>query len=436
MKNTKIILLFLLFFTVKLYAQDYCMTAPVGYGAGTTGGGNVTPVTVSTYNDLKSNLTSSSAKVILVSGTITIPSNGQISLKSNKTLIGLPGAKLVSNDQTKDGSGILKMNGISNVIIRNLIFEGPGAYDIDGADLITNTGCTNLWVDHCEFYDGVDGNFDNTNNADKITISWCKFGYKKAYKAGGLETDDHRFTNLVGGGSSDYPTDGRYSITFQYCYWTDGCKSRMPRARNAQLHILNCYYNVTTKNTSGGNVSTTAIGLEAGTKGTDCYVESSNFKKISTIADCSYGGTPNLRMVNCIKGSNGATVTDKNGSTVSAPSYTYTVLPVAQVEAAVTGSCGAGATLYVTSTGEISSPCDPSATIESVGLNKVAFIQTEEQLMIRGIDVADVILYTVSGSKISHQKGANINIDFLSSGLYIAQIRTEAGNVFSRKFIK
>ncbi len=115
MKHTQIILLFFVLLLGKAYAQDYYMTAPIGYGAGTTGGGTATPVTVSTYNDLKSNLTSSSAKVILVSGTITIPSGGQISVKSNKTLIGLPGAKLLSNDQTASNSGILKLGDISNV---------------------------------------------------------------------------------------------------------------------------------------------------------------------------------------------------------------------------------------------------------------------------------------------------------------------------------
>ncbi len=79
----------------------------------------------------------------------------------------MPGARLV-NTQLKtnvsgstDPSGILYIKpGSNNVIIRNLIFEGPGAYDVDGQDNLTNEG-TNIWVDHCEFQDGMDGNFDN-----------------------------------------------------------------------------------------------------------------------------------------------------------------------------------------------------------------------------------------------------------------------------------
>jgi pectate lyase len=315
-------------------------------------------------------------------------------------------------------------------IIRNLIFEGPGAYDVDGKDLLTNTGCTKLWVDHCEFYDGVDGNFDNSNSADNITISWCKFGYKKPPKSGGSGgSNDHRFSNLVGGSSSDYPADNRYSITFQYCYWADGCKQRMPRARNAQLHILNCYVNTSVS-------GSTAIGLEAGNKGTDCYVENSNYEKVAKVSDCSYGGTPNLTMKNCIKGTSGTAVTDKNGTTVSPPAYTYTALPVSQVKAAVTGSCGAGATLNVTAAGEISSPCSSPTSDEAIEINKATFIQTENQLLVRGVDVAYVVIYTSSGSIVSHQDNADINITFLSSGFYVAQITTNDGQVFSRKFIK
>ncbi len=325
------------FLTMSVHAQDYAMTAPVGYGAGATGGGNATPIVVTDYAGLKTQLISSTAAVIIVNGTITIPSKGMISVKSNKTLLGLPGAKLVSADQTKDGSGILSLgSGISNVIIRNLIFEGPGAYDTDGKDLLSNTGCSKLWVDHCEFYDGVDGNFDNTNSADNVTISWCKFGYNKTPKPDGPGgSDDHRFSNLVGGDVDDFPTDGAYSITFMFCHWQPNCKERMPRARNAQLHLLNCL------NTSGG----LAIGLQGGDKGSKCYVEGTVFDKCTTYKD--YGGTYTLTFVDCIN-----KASDKGAA--PKPVYTYTALPSAQVKAAVTSACGAGATLNVTSAGVVS----------------------------------------------------------------------------------
>jgi pectate lyase len=265
---------------------------------------------------------------------------------TNKTLLGLKGVKLISTAQVKNG-GILGLKaGSNNVIIRNLIFEGPGAYDVDGNDLLTNNGCLNLWVDHCEFYDGVDGNFDNVNSADNVSISWCKFGYNKPPKAGGSGgSDDHRFSNLIGGSESAAPADGHYSITFQFCYWSEGCRERMPRARNAELHILNCYYNVAAS-------STTALGLEGGTKGLSCYVEGTHFKQVGTIYK-SYGtGTKTLAFVDCLA----SKALPANIGTAPRPDYPYSVLPVDQVEAAITDTYGAGATLDVTASGEITSP--------------------------------------------------------------------------------
>ena len=60
------------------------------------------------------------------------------------------------------GSGkstlLYNISGMDRITSGNLIFEGPGAYDVDGRDNLTSE-CTNLWVDHCEFQDGTDGNF-------------------------------------------------------------------------------------------------------------------------------------------------------------------------------------------------------------------------------------------------------------------------------------
>ncbi|MDP2160357.1 MAG: pectate lyase, partial [Flavobacterium sp.] len=180
MKN-KYLLLLLILSSIAVFSQDYYMATPQGYGAATTGGGNATPITVTTWAALRTQMQSSGSKVILVSGVLTVPANQQLrSVITNKSLIGLPGAKLISNTQVHPGGGIIYLRpGSNNVIIRNLIFEGPGAYDIDGEDLLTADGCTNLWVDHCEFQDGLDGNFDIKGQTDNVTVSWCKFTYLK-----------------------------------------------------------------------------------------------------------------------------------------------------------------------------------------------------------------------------------------------------------------
>ena len=158
------------FSSIYTIGQNYFMATPQGYASAATGGGNGIPVVVSTYTAFRNALssTSSANAVIIVSGTIDCIYTS-VTL-TNKTILGLPGAKL-RNIQITPGnsstsaanSGILNIKpGSNNVIIRNLIFEGPGAYDVDGRDNLTNEG-TNVWVDHCEFQDGTDGNFDIKN---------------------------------------------------------------------------------------------------------------------------------------------------------------------------------------------------------------------------------------------------------------------------------
>jgi pectate lyase len=327
-------------------------TVPQGFGAAATGGGDATPITVTNYSSFKAALTSSNP-VILVSGTIDCTLTS-VQLK-DKTIIGLPGARL-RNLQITPGnpstsaanSGILYLKaGSNNVIIRNLIFEGPGAYDVDGNDNLTSEA-TNLWVDHCEFQDGMDGNFDNKGKSDNTTISWCKFTYLKDPTARNTLnfTNDHRFSDLVGSSATDFPVDGHYSITFQNCYWAEGCKERMPRARNAELHILNCYY----KTTVSGSL---AIGLGGGNNNTSCYVENTDFATIGTVYKdytSTDGGTIGLTFDGCHNRAN-STI-----GTVSKPTYNYTALSLDDVASKVPNTTnGAGATLNVTTTGIISS---------------------------------------------------------------------------------
>lgn len=427
---------FLFFVFLAAFGQNYYMTKPEGFGAAATGGGNATPITVSNYDEFKAAIKLTTPQVILVSGTINCSYTSET--LTNKTIIGLKGARLVNTNQTATGSGILYLKpGSNNVIIRNLIFEGPGAYDVDGRDNLTSE-CTNLWVDHCEFQDGTDGNFDNKGAGDNTTISWCKFTYLKPAKAGGPGgADDHRFTNLVGSSKSDFPADGHYSITFQNCYWAEGCKERMPRARNAELHLLNCYYNTTVS-------GSLAIGLGGGNNNTTCYVENTNFANIASVYrnyNSTDGSTVGLTFDGCINGST-------NVGTVSKPSYTYTVLPVAEVATAVaTGNCGAGATLNVTAAGVISSGCAALGQNESM-LSKVLFYPTlvDSTLTVElpeNMDgLANIEVFSVSGAQVfSLSKKVNaaekiaLNLSTLSKGLYLCTLKIGTSTT-TWKFIK
>jgi pectate lyase len=429
-------------------AQNYYMTSPEGFGAAATGGGNATPVTVTTYTALKNALTSTAPAnaVILVSGTIDCIYTS-VTL-TNKTIIGLPGARL-RNTQITIGdpitsganSGILNIkSGSNNVIIRNLIFEGPGAYDVDGRDLLTSEGTT-IWVDHCEFQDGMDGNFDIKGTADNTTISWCKFTYLKPAIPRNVSgfSNDHRFSNLVGSGKDDFPSDGHYSITFQNCYWADGCKERMPRARNAELHILNCYYYTNV-------ASSLAIGLGGGNKNTTCYVENTDFAKITNVSSTSYigsdGGTVGLAFSGCLNKANSIS------GTVSKPTYSYTVLPVANVASYVTNAtCGAGATLSVNASGEISTTC-PNLSIES-NTKKVGYIYPTTVDNFLNIDLADnlsgeltINIFSVEGKNVFNQfkkvnpsEKLSFNVSYLPKGLYLCNL-TSGETSTSLKFLK
>jgi pectate lyase len=355
----------------SMHAQTYLFNSPEGYGSGVTGGGNGPISIVTTKAELQTALLASGPGRVIVKGALQC--DYLTVLVTNKTILGLPGSKLFTNDQTSGASGILNLKpGSTNVILRNLTFVGPGAYDSDGRDNLGMDGCTKMWVDHCDFQDGMDGNYDHKGLSDNITVSWCRFRYLKAPRSGGSGgTNDHRFTNLVGSDGSDAPADGKFSITWQYCWWDQGCVERMTRARNAQLHFLNCYWN-----TSVGKV---LLGLEK----TDAYVENSVFAGSGTKYQ-NYGGTVRLTSV-------GSTAAPTNVGVCPAPTYTHEAINASGVISALTGTCGAGATLTVTENGAVSTSCG-TQTGPTLETNS-----TENQSVTAGTAISSIV-YTWGGS--------------------------------------
>lgn len=121
----------------------------------------------------------------------------------------------------------------SNIIIRNITFIGPGSLDLSAQDAFCLNGCHNVWVDHCHFQDGQDGNLDivasGSRNSTNVTISWCTFSY-------GRNSFDHRFNTLL----SQRDPSTSY-ITFANCHWMGGAYFRTPMG-TAKAHIVNCLY--------------------------------------------------------------------------------------------------------------------------------------------------------------------------------------------------
>ena len=144
------------------------------------------------------------------------------------------------NKESYRKSGILSLIECQNIVIRNIMFRGPGSIDVSGNDLMSCVNKTkNCWIDHCAFIDGMDGNFDITGMSDFITVSWCTFCYTE-------HSYMHQNTNLVG--YSDREVPGYLNTTFAFCWWGTGCKQRMPMVRVGKIHMLNNYFTSTTAN--------------------------------------------------------------------------------------------------------------------------------------------------------------------------------------------
>lgn len=243
------------------------------------------------------------------------------------------------SNESYRSSGIFSLSGCKNIIIRNITFVGPGSVDVGGNDLISSTGgAKNIWVDHCTFQDGMDGNFDITQKSDFHTVSWCIFQYtSRSYM--------HQNTNLIG--SSDSETTGYLNTTFAFNWWATGCKQRMPMARVGKIHMLNNYFS-----------STTASNCINPRKNSEFLIEGNNFaqgvKKYYSQNDATAVTWTSDNYI-----AEASSLPSSFGTTVTVP-YEYTVAPYASVPTEVKEY--AGATLKYGDTGSD----DPEGTKGSI----------------------------------------------------------------------
>jgi pectate lyase len=215
----------------------------------TTGGGDAAPVVVTTLAELSNSAKGSEARVIHVRGNI----NGNVSVGSNKTLVGVCGASI---------TGHIHLSGSVNVIIRNLKVVGYNCSDSpadcsSGADAVTVNGAHHIWFDHCDISDGSDGNLDIANGSDLVTISYTKFSYSSARTDPVKGPSGHRFSNLIGSGDNVAADVGHLNVTFHHNWWADNVNQRMPRTRRGKIHVFNNLF------TSEGNSYCTNAGFEA-----------------------------------------------------------------------------------------------------------------------------------------------------------------------------
>ncbi|OUM59351.1 polysaccharide lyase family 1 protein, partial [Piromyces sp. E2] len=240
----------------------------IGYASlngGTTGGKGGQTIDVRNQAELTAALKSTGSKIIRINGIINI--NADLNVNSNTSIIGM------NKNSGIRGAGLIIKNA-RNVIIQNLKFNSCLGVN---KDCINAQKSTNIWVDHCEFYndrnhgkDYYDGLVDFTHASDYITLSWNYI-------------HDHYKASLVGHSDSNGGEDsGKLHITYHHNYFKN-VGSRLPSLRFGTGHIFNNVYE---------NIQASSVNVRMGAQ---ALVEGNVFrnanKPISTNLDSKQEGS-------------------------------------------------------------------------------------------------------------------------------------------------
>jgi pectate lyase len=311
---------------------DFSLLGFATLNGGTTGGAAGRSVTASTLAELIAYAKSPEPLIIQIDRTLSGGSQGAVVvLRSDKTLLGLGSAGFL------EGVGV-NISGQHNVIVRNLKLtmapvtntqindeNRPQVAVNDGDCLRIQGSSTNIWVDHCEFYnvdpavqhnqDLYDGLLDLKDESAYVTVSWCYF-------------HDHHKCHLVG--SSDKDNHDR-KVTFHHNRY-DNIKERVPSYRFGTGHVFSNYYH----HVGGSGVNSR--------QGACLRVEQNYFDEVrdpvvskNSAAPGQWDASGNL-YVNC-KGSQPSTST-----CTFVPSYDYAaaLTPAAAVKEVVLAGAGIG----------------------------------------------------------------------------------------------
>jgi pectate lyase len=287
-------------------------SAPIGFGAGTTGGAAGAMVTVTTYAQLVAEAKAADPRVIRVNGLIQ-GAQETVYVTSNKTIVGVgSGSGLV-------GGGFF-VKKASNVIIRNLRISLARA----PVDLIQIQKSDHVWVDHNELFndtahdkDYYDGLLDINHGSDLITVSWNRL-------------HDHFKGSLVGHSDKNAAEDtGKLRVTYSH-NWFEGVQARLPRVRFGTVHSYNNFFS---------NAVTSGIHCLMGAQ---CLVQNNVFRNVTlpiwTTEDSPVDGYA-VQNGNDLGGAQ--PVITRTG-TFTRPPYAVTMEPASSVEATVKAGAGTG----------------------------------------------------------------------------------------------
>ncbi|MFE6040096.1 polysaccharide lyase family 1 protein [Streptomyces sp. NPDC056452] len=285
-------------------------SSPVGFGAGTTGGGSAAAVTVSSLAAFKSAVTGDTAKTVKVSGLISL--SGQVDIGSNTTVLG------VGSSSGFTGGG-LRLKSESNIVIRNLNISKPLA----PSDGITVQNSTKVWIDHNSFFadrdhdkDYYDGLLDITHASDNVTVSWNTF--KNHFKG-----------SLVGHSDSNESEDkGHLRVTYHHNHFQN-IFSRIPSLRFGTGHFYDNYV-------EGAD---TAVHSRMGAQ---MLVENNVFRNTKIAITTSRSSDEDGYVVQRGNDLGGAATEISRTGSFTTPPYSYTAEPASSVAASVTAGAGAG----------------------------------------------------------------------------------------------
>ncbi|MER6238399.1 polysaccharide lyase family 1 protein [Streptomyces clavifer] len=285
-------------------------SSPVGFGAGTTGGGSAAATTVSTLAAFKAAVTGDTAKTVRVSGLISL--SGQVDVGSNTTVLG------VGSSSGFTGGG-LRLKSETNIVIRNLNISKPLA----PSDGITVQNSTKVWIDHNSFFadrdhdkDYYDGLLDITHASDNVTVSWNTF--KNHYKG-----------SLVGHSDNNGSEDkGHLRVTYHHNHFQN-IYSRIPSLRFGTGHFYDNYV-------EGAD---TAVHSRMGAQ---MLVENNVFRNTKIAITTSRSSDEDGYVVQRGNDLGGAATEISRTGSFTKPPYSYTAEPASSVPASVTAGARAG----------------------------------------------------------------------------------------------
>ena len=261
-----------------------------------------TSVTVTSSSQLLDYISRSGQYTINVSGSISI--SGMNDVASDKAIIGVGTSARITG-------GGLDIDGVNNVVVQNITFEGSNDDAIN-----VQEGSTNIWIDHCSFGSCSDGQVDIKRESDYVTVSWCHFY-------------NHDHCCLLGHSDSHTEDIGHLRVTYHHNFFEG--EGRNPRVRfSALCHVYNNYYN----------------GCDYGVASTmdaECLVEGNYFNNVDDPCLVGYASSGDGDLVerNNIYVNSGSPET--SGS-VPNPSYSYSLDNASNIPSIVSSGAGANGT--------------------------------------------------------------------------------------------